>query len=859
MLSIAPMTAGQSRYYTDLGREDYYTRGGEPPGRWTGDGAASLGLEGTVSPADLQAVFAGFHPGGRKLVQNAGRETRQAGLDLTFSAPKSVSIAWAAETSERRTAIDSCHRRAVDAAVLHAQQAAAWTRRGRGGGRLERADLVVAAFDHHTSRAQDVQLHTHALVLNIGVRADGTTGSLKTDDLFRVKMALGATYRAELAHGLRQELGYKIVPRTKGLFEIAGVPETLRDSQSTRHMEIRDALGHDTALDPAGAAMAALHTRSTKGHIDREALLKKWNAEFGREGWDRTHLVGEKTRDRTERERARLADRAVSRALGEDRAWRNDRLTQPVFRAHDITRFAAQAATDGRVSAADVLQAVERRLQHLPGLDRLGRIGAFDIYATRDTISQERSLIAHADEMHNGYHRGLTAKAKRAMLRSARDANLGSEATGALEHITGDGSGLRILNGRAGTGKTTILRTASSAWRKSGYRVIGAAVSGRAARGLETSAGIDSATIEMRRRQMTPTWQGRVKHSLNQLRREAFGKRTYRYEPLKFDRRTVLVVDEAGMASTSDLAFLVGKARRAGARVVLTGDDRQLPAIDGGSPFGFLTKRYGSAELTINRRQKPMWLREAVFHFASGNTRAALTVLQKQRRTHVERDSAAAVQRMALEWSRDVATPVQEKLMMAGTREQVDQLNIAAQLKRRAKDELRGHPLRHGTTQFFENDRVCFRKNDYRLDVRNGDFGTIERATSGLLGRGQLRVRLDTGRRVSLNLATYGHIELGYAVTAHRAQGATVTKAFALTGPETASAELAYVQLSRATLDTHLVTTAVQRPWQSPLQQGNSHDQSLSALAQAMRRSSRKTLATETQLQLDQHTPDLER
>jgi len=158
MLSIGSLRAGSGHYYTQLAREDYYLEGGEPPGQWTGGAAQTLGFMGTVGKEALQAALQGFSLDGRKLVQNAGKDSgprrRQAGLDLTFSADKSVSVLWALGGEETRHAIESAHERSVNVALRYLEQEAAWTRRGKGGEDFERCELLFSKFQHSTSREQ---------------------------------------------------------------------------------------------------------------------------------------------------------------------------------------------------------------------------------------------------------------------------------------------------------------------------------------------------------------------------------------------------------------------------------------------------------------------------------------------------------------------------------------------------------------------------------------------------------------------------------------------------------------------------------------------------------------------------------
>ena len=223
MLSVASLGGGQGEYYANLAREDYYSspEGGEPPGHWFGSGAKALNLSGEIDNEQFREVFEGYL-GGSKLTQNAGKNSRHPGWDLTFSCPKSVSVAWSQSDRETSQEIRAAHLSAVEKALGYIETNSGLTRRGKHGIHFEKAGLLFATFEHGTNRKQEPNLHSHAICMNACVREDGTTGSVYARPIFQEKMTAGAIYRAELAYQLGMRLGLTCIEDGKS-FKIVGV------------------------------------------------------------------------------------------------------------------------------------------------------------------------------------------------------------------------------------------------------------------------------------------------------------------------------------------------------------------------------------------------------------------------------------------------------------------------------------------------------------------------------------------------------------------------------------------------------------------------------------------------------------
>jgi len=268
------------QYYAHLGQDDYYLRDGEPPGGWAGEGAARLSLAGPVTKSEFEAALKGIDPKtGERLAALGGRsQDHAAGWDMTFSAPKSVSVLWALSEARDRPAIESAHRAAVSTATRYLEQTAAWARRGKGGATREpTAGLLMATFDHHTSRELDPQLHSHVFIFNLAPRRDGTWGAIVSRELYKAQKQAGAEYRRALAREL-ERAGYAI-DRSADSFRVAAIPHHVERAFSKRRQTIEAAATEHGYRSPKGMELAALRTRQPKRDVHRGALFNAWRAE----------------------------------------------------------------------------------------------------------------------------------------------------------------------------------------------------------------------------------------------------------------------------------------------------------------------------------------------------------------------------------------------------------------------------------------------------------------------------------------------------------------------------------------------------------------------------------------------------
>lgn len=793
MLSISAMSGGQGAYYTGLAREDYYLEGGEPPGLWLGKGADLLGISGQVDKEVFASLFGGRDEHGNDLVQNAGGRSRQPGWDLTFSVPKSVSVAWSQAPAIVGAEIRAAHEAAVRSALAYLQECAAFTRRGKGGASHEKAGLVIGLFEHGTSRAQDPQLHTHAIVLNIGTRSDGTTGTIESKPLYEHKMAAGALYRAELAAQLEKRLGLEC-EKVRTWFELKGVSKTLIEEFSKRRDQIEQALEKGGFSSARASEFANVTTREVKEHVAREELFGKWQAVGKELGWsvnELENITGQHLNHDTPEVAKALAVKAALDQITEQNSH---------FSERDLVRRTAEHAQGTGLSALDVLKGARDYLrQHAITLSPKE---GHQLYTTPEMLELERGLLARIEASRKNADHQVSGRTLGNIF--VRHPELRDEQREAVQHITTGKGSVAVVSGMAGTGKTTMLEAAREVWEAEGFKVRGTALSGKAADGLSNEAEIESCTI------------AKLIHEIDKDR-----------NPL--DSKVVLVVDEAGMVGTWQMARLTEEIEKAGAKLVLVGDAKQLQPVEAGGAFAVIGERLGEATMKDIKRQREGWHREAVKEMADGNTFKVLQAFHDRGLLSVSEDKHDARKKLIAAWQGQGIERPEDNLILAATNQDARILNREIQLLREAEGKLGTESVSGEGGRFHTGDRVLFTKNAAPHGIRNGAIGTLENVETDSK---TLHVRLDTGRLVSVSLNDYDHVKLGYAVTTHKAQGMTAENTFVLTDEAMQDRELSYVQISRSRGATRIFTTE--------LEAGDE----LARLSKLTHRSHQKVLAT---------------
>lgn len=764
-LSIRAYLEGE-RDGANRGAEDYYTESGRTQGQWLGSGAKALALGETVDEKAFDRLAMGFHPETEAaLVQRAG-ESHRPGWDMTFSAPKAVSVVWGIAEREQRETIERAHTHAVERTLAFAEQQQLFiTRRGKDGIERETARPVIAAYLHGTSREADPQLHTHAFVMNVAAREDGHFGTLESKPLYEWKMALGAAYRAELAHTLRAH-GYEIAPDSKGSFRLAAVPREIERHFSKRRVQIEAALSERGTSSAKASEVAALHTRKTKEATTATTLRATWRAEARTLGLTAQRLA--ELPHPAAREHEVTLQAIDTRAALESLSHAHSTFTRA-----DLARVAAEHAQQvggGLKHAQETMQTIARDAEVVT-------LNATR-YTTREMVGVERTALTVAERLAKESAYRVDDKATAAALQHRP---LSDEQHAAFVHLTAP-SRLGVLEGLAGTGKSHLLGAAREAWEASGYEVRAAALAGKAAKGLQESSGIRAQTL----------------HSLLsdlEKGRDALNS------------RTVLVIDEAGMIGSRQFARLLEATDHAQAKIVLVGDANQLQPIEAGQLFERVSKEVGSAQLTDIRRQRDAADRAMVQAFASGDTRAALNSLHERGRLHAVPDREQALRDLVRDWNgqRDPKHP-SEDLMLGATRADTRALNRLARETLHERGELKRERVieaAQGPLSLAEGDRIVITRNAKVLGMMNGDLATVTALTERR-GEVEITAKLDDARTRTWRVSEHPHVDHGYALTAHKAQGASVERAYVLAHESMSAKEWSYVASSRAREAVHL-------------------------------------------------------
>ncbi|TAM18240.1 MAG: hypothetical protein EPN68_14855 [Rhodanobacter sp.] len=822
---------------------------------WAGKASKTLGLKAGMSIDDtadaMRKLMNGYHPEtGAALVQNAGQVARptvklgpdgkpllkdngQAVFgadgsrvmchDLTYSPPKAFSLLFAMadqdEQKRLRAALAEASEKAMDYLAEHAE-----TRTGSASGgtlKAERADIVRSAHAHFASREQDPQLHVHNVVYNVAMGEDGKFRTLETRGMMAARKDADRLATAHLAHLVRG-MGYEVesvdLLDRKGnasgatSWTLAGMDKDMERAWSKRRVMIEDYL----AEHPGATAQAAcLATRKGKDEPPLATLASMWREEIAAEaavqGWKGTAQ---------EYRRADLVAPTID--------WRTWDVGALVDGIHDQVKQASvplsaiEAAVAMKATALDIdtTRAIAQEIaaEHFVEIGARGDAQAdFEkrrtLYASHRWLGMERGIIGLAHASKDDRHHAVPAAVideQVVAFQSSKGFTMANEQVAAIRHLTQSTGSVAVLEGLAGTGKTTSIAVAVAAWQAQGRHVIGVSTSENATQKLAEESGIENA------------WNGAKLLDL-------IGR-----DQLTLTRDHVLILDEAGMMDTRQAHGIMTAAAQAGAKIVLMGDVRQLQSVGGGSPMAACRDVLGSAKLEGVRRQQGEELEITKLLYGMDDAGRLRTDQTERSREEIAAQAAAVYEKMdeqgmvsihaeTAQAVREIAVayttsdvPLDKRIVLAHTHTDREALNASIRPILREQGVIQGAdvsvaqpggrslPLAVGDRINIEENHAFRPERDDRgrritgdartwtahdkdgreldqVKIANGQTAVVEEIRAETITRdGQavpthrITARMDDGTRLAWRVDTAPQIGHAYATTIHRSQGQTM-------------------------------------------------------------------------------------
>jgi conjugative relaxase-like TrwC/TraI family protein len=762
------------------------------------------------------------------------------GYDITLRPPKSVSVLWALAPEVQRRAIRGAHREAVDAVVTHLERHAVFARQGtKDRARIETDGVIAAAFDHRTSRAGDPLLHTHVVTANLTRTAEGRWQAIDGRPLFQHARSAGFLYQAHLRQALSAALGVRWSGVCNGWAEIEGVPRAVVRAFSKRRDEIEEMVAEAGYTSARAHQAATLVSRRAKEYgVDADVLQARWREEAAALGFGPEEV-------------AACFDQSPTRATMDLEA-----LFRSMAGPAGLTRH---ASTFGR---ADVVEAVSEGLPGVPAEEIEAVVDAFlassyvhalasqpdepesvvrrDLvrsrssdfarFSTPELLDLEHRLLSFAEDGFGAPVPTATVAAVDAAI--ATRPELSPEQLAMVRAVCLPGAeALQPVAGRPGSGKTYATAACVEALAGSGVPVVGCALSATAAAELESATRMEEKT-------------GRAASTIARLL-------------LDVDRHplpsgVVVIVDEASMVGTRDLARLAGHVATAGGALKLIGDPDQHGAVESGGFFRRLTELRGDrlTRMEQNNRQLDADHRLAIEDFRRGLVESALSRYDATGRVVRSPNASAAYDAMVTDWW-GCASVGETVPMIAGPNVTRSALNRRARALLKAEARLDGPMVVAHDREYCVGEWVVTKRN--RRDLRSADGHFVKNGSAGVVTaldpkRRTLTVTFEREGVITLP-AEYldaGFVDYGYARTTYGVQGATLDRGLYFAGDE-ASFEEGYVALTRGRLDTRIyIVDGTSVFDEESSHRGHDPEQTgLDTVAQAMERRRANTLAAE--------------
>ncbi len=861
------LSAGKAQAYyrseLSAAENSYYTQGKQLQGQWHGRFAQELDLVGAVSEEHFDRMAQGQNPatgqqwvGYRDTIRTqAGKEMEhRAGFDLTFNAPKTVSlIALPGHDDRVRTAHDASVKAALETGQEYMQARMGGDRAAQTTGKW-----AAALFEHDTARPEKgypaPHLHTHVVLFNMTRTEDGQVRSMQPAEIFRIQSFMTSVYQNELAARLKS-FGYELAEGKNHAPEIKGFTKEYLDAESQRSQRIKLEM-EERGLEGRKAEEKIAHSaRDAKLHWTPEEVHAAHRAHQQEFGGQADKLVAESL----SRQGRFISTEHATKSAAEAISFAKEKLSErtSVFDSYELYREALWHR-QGSVQFEDIKKEVATRIENteMQAVSHVRSTAPGERFTTTETIGMERDLVRTI----------IATKETKPQLEkwTAQDVaerfpqlNKGQQT--AVQHITSSRDQFGAFQGFAGAGKTSTLRELNKTFAEHGFEVRGLAPTSGAAKEL-AAAGVEATTLQM--------------HLTKQ--EQATKPRYY-------------IVDESSLASTKQVYDLAAGLRKED-RVLFVGDTRQHQSVEAGRIFAEL-REAGMASTTLRQivRQQDPKLLEAVTHLSEGRIGQAVRHLVEQGRVHEVSNKNARYEAIAVDYVKSegkvlVVSPDNEcrKLLNGKIREALQESGRLGTTQYSQDILVARHDLtkedRKVAAAYHEGDVIKFHKANKTIGVAKGEYldvravdantntltvrtasGSIksyqpDRAygvqvyerqrrqyaegervqltapwkEKGLANRqvgtleyldpaGNAVMRLDDNHRVKFNLKQMKHLDHGYAVTSYSAQGATVDKVIVqISTSDTrvrslVDQRLAYVAISRARHDVQIYTDSIEQ------------------------------------------------
>jgi conjugative relaxase-like TrwC/TraI family protein len=867
MLTISnPLSASQAQAYhaEEFGnaRENYYTQDDQIRGEWHGRLADQWGLHGEVSEEHFRRLTEGQHPitseqlvrhkAAREYVNESGQKTRtmghRAGWDATFSAPKSVSLTALVGGDER---LRKAHEESVAVALNELERYV----QARIGGNLPAETTgkwIAAKFEHDSARPVDgyaaPQLHTHVVFFNLTETEEGGTYALQPRELYKTQQYATAVYRSELAARMKA-LGYEIERGKSGQPEIKGYSEEYLAASSPRRQQIEEHLAKENQRGADAAQIAAHKTRQAKLNLSRgevQQCHQRVAEAFGNQP-DQVIETARESAQHSKPESHRVSTQAAVTFSKERNLER-----EAVVDERDLLRDALRRSM-GEATFEEVRTEFEKRVCTGEFIGVEPKLGAPNrAFTTQEMIDYERDTIQVMRNGHNR-HEPLVSHGTRKEI-AAEHSHLNESQRKAVELILSSRDRMTALEGVAGAGKTTSLRAIREAAERQGYKVEGLAPTSRAAQKLAES-GIESSTLQRHLAGEKPHDGLERLYVLDESSLASTKQMNQFLEGLRENGRVLLVGDvrqhqaveagapyqqlqEAGI-QTARLDEIVrqkdpalkevvehlscGQVREAMEKLDEQGRIREI--VDPNERFQEIAKAYArqpEGTLVVSPDNQSRTEINQVIH-REMQARGQVDHREERLKVLVARQEITGADR---QWAEQYqpgnivryTKGSQAYGIKAGEYARVERIdatdNLVSVKKHTGKQvsydprRLQGVTLyRESERSFSRGDRVQFTAPDRDQHIANRELGTIEKIDA----KGNLQLRLDSGRSVAFNIKGNPHLDYGYAVTSHSSQGQTADRVLVnvdtqRSGEKLVNRRLAYVAVSRGRYDALIYT-----------------------------------------------------